>query len=618
MSAGPSSSSAHHNPPTVPDDDPALCLQRLTLDDPRRAAPSKPATRMPAAMPSAMDTTAGKRCTIVPHTTRLVPPSISILRGSSLPLPWPLSRIGSVPVARGPVRAADPAKNAKNPKRLSAYFAHVRWGTASATEISQDSESAQLPYASLFTSRSPIANRHALFSDQIPSHPHSSSSTHTNTKYAAPPPTTQRPSLPSRTTSYSKRHASFDSPREVPLPSPATLMQQYFPAFPSAPRREHSKSVSQPHTQAFASVFRDEGDGSDSTSSGSSSASGSASASGSPAPSELSLRHPKVPGSPRTRHAPYPPPHLHPHLHHGDDLLRGDIKGKERERERRGESVERETQAGQVFPFARPYSLPHAHSTASSSASSASTEVGAAVGGGGSTSTSSLPLPAQTPVRLLPPASPMHTDFPLPALPLPEPPSPSSSPTSPAAAQEPPLHLRPQTQPPPPGPPRRTRDAAVPSSFTIPPLPTRRPPSPPPSHPHPHASMSRSLSTTTTESENEYASGPAPPTVLPGPARPAAPFLAPSPVEHAVRVETARGAYTLHISLPGFRRDAITLATRRRRVLHVVADDWAPGGGHFERRVSFGWDAELGAVRAEFDGSVLRVVVPRRVPGVAW
>ncbi|KAF7971618.1 hypothetical protein HWV62_20722 [Athelia sp. TMB] len=580
MSAGPSSSSAHHNPPTVPDDDPALCLQRLTLDDPRRAAPSKPATRMPAAMPSAMDTTAGKRCTIVPHTTRLVPPSISILRGSSLPLPWPLSRIGSVPVARGPVRAADPAKNAKNPKRLSAYFAHVRWGTA--TEI-----------------------------NQIPSHPHSSSSTHTNTKYAAPP-TTQRPSLPSRTTSYSKRHASFDSPREVPLPSPATLMQQYFPAFPSAPRREHAKSVSQP--QAFASVFRDEGDGSDSASGSSGSGSVSGSASGSPAPSELSLRHPKVPGSPRARHAPYPPPHLHPHPHHGDDLLRGDIKGKERERERAGE----EAQAGQVFPFARPYSLPH--STASSSASSASTEVGAAVGGGGSTSTSSLPLPAQTPVRLLPPASPMHTDFPLP---LPEPASSSSSSpsaTTPASAQkEPPLHLRPQTQPPPPGPPHRTRDAAVPSSFTIPPLPTRRPPSPPPTsypNPHPHASMSRSLSTTTTT--DEYVSAPAPPTVLPGPARPAAPFLAPSPVEHAVRVETARGAYTLHISLPGFRRDAITLATRRRRVLHVVADDWAPGGGHFERRVSFGWDAELGAVRAEFDGSVLRVVVPRRVPGVAW
>ncbi|KZP16544.1 hypothetical protein FIBSPDRAFT_716329, partial [Athelia psychrophila] len=92
-------------------------------------------------------------------------------------------------------------------------------------------------------------------------------------------------------------------------------------------------------------------------------------------------------------------------------------------------------------------------------------------------------------------------------------------------------------------------------------------------------------------------------------------FLCAQPlaVEHAVTVETARNAYTLLIRLPGFRRDAITLASRKRRVLHVVADDWTPGsGGHFERKVSFGWDAELGSVRAEFDGEVLRVVVPRR------
>lgn len=34
--------------------------------------------------------------------------------------------------------------------------------------------------------------------------------------------------------------------------------------------------------------------------------------------------------------------------------------------------------------------------------------------------------------------------------------------------------------------------------------------------------------------------------------------------------------------------------------------------GHFERRVSFGYDAELAQVRAEFDGEMLRIVVPRR------
>ena len=34
--------------------------------------------------------------------------------------------------------------------------------------------------------------------------------------------------------------------------------------------------------------------------------------------------------------------------------------------------------------------------------------------------------------------------------------------------------------------------------------------------------------------------------------------------------------------------------------------------GHFERRISFGYDADLGQVRAEFDGEFLRVIVPRR------
>jgi hypothetical protein len=55
-----------------------------------------------------------------------------------------------------------------------------------------------------------------------------------------------------------------------------------------------------------------------------------------------------------------------------------------------------------------------------------------------------------------------------------------------------------------------------------------------------------------------------------------------------------------------------TLAMRRRRVLHVVADNWSDGGGHFERRISFGYDADLANVRAEFDGEILRIIVPRR------
>ncbi|EPQ56949.1 hypothetical protein GLOTRDRAFT_115074 [Gloeophyllum trabeum ATCC 11539] len=97
------------------------------------------------------------------------------------------------------------------------------------------------------------------------------------------------------------------------------------------------------------------------------------------------------------------------------------------------------------------------------------------------------------------------------------------------------------------------------------------------------------------------------------------PFLshAPPPGDSWIAVETSQREYRLIVRLPGFRRDGITLATRRRRILHIVADSWEPGGGHFERRISFGYDADLAHVRAEFDGDILKVHVPRRPPS-SW
>ncbi|KDQ57402.1 hypothetical protein JAAARDRAFT_193736 [Jaapia argillacea MUCL 33604] len=79
------------------------------------------------------------------------------------------------------------------------------------------------------------------------------------------------------------------------------------------------------------------------------------------------------------------------------------------------------------------------------------------------------------------------------------------------------------------------------------------------------------------------------------------PFLshAPPPIDSWIAVETLAREYRLLVKLPGFRRDAITLATRRRRILHVVADSWEPTGGHFERRISFGYDADLAHTLAE-------------------
>ncbi|KAJ7745456.1 hypothetical protein DFH07DRAFT_748921 [Mycena maculata] len=94
------------------------------------------------------------------------------------------------------------------------------------------------------------------------------------------------------------------------------------------------------------------------------------------------------------------------------------------------------------------------------------------------------------------------------------------------------------------------------------------------------------------------------------------PFLshAPPPVDSWIEVETSQPEYRLIVRLPGFKRDGITLATKKRRILHVVADSWEEGGGHFERRISFGYDADLAQVRAEFDGELLRVIIPRRIP----
>ncbi|KAJ7873789.1 hypothetical protein B0H14DRAFT_2343973, partial [Mycena olivaceomarginata] len=105
------------------------------------------------------------------------------------------------------------------------------------------------------------------------------------------------------------------------------------------------------------------------------------------------------------------------------------------------------------------------------------------------------------------------------------------------------------------------------------------------------------------------------------------PFLnhAPPPVDSWMEVETTQGEYRLIVRLPGFKRDGITLATKKRRILHLVADSWddsgatagrAGGGGHFERRISFGYDADLAQVRAEFDGEILRVIIPRKAMGM--
>src|ERR1700729_2056038 len=71
-----------------------------------------------------------------------------------------------------------------------------------------------------------VTKRHN-FSVYCPDHPH----------------LPKRPLPPSRPASYSKRHASFDSPREIPLPSPSSPLSQYFP-LPKTSSHDHKTSRS--------------------------------------------------------------------------------------------------------------------------------------------------------------------------------------------------------------------------------------------------------------------------------------------------------------------------------------------------------------------------------------
>lgn len=73
--------------------------------------------------------------------------------------------------------------------------------------------------------------------------------------------------------------------------------------------------------------------------------------------------------------------------------------------------------------------------------------------------------------------------------------------------------------------------------------------------------------------------------------------------------------YTLSLHVPGFSLDGITVATKgfNRRTLHIIATRWGHGDGdHFERRITFGADAVMTAIRARFDGEHLHVEIPRR------
>ena len=99
-------------------------------------------------------------------------------------------------------------------------------------------------------------------------------------------------------------------------------------------------------------------------------------------------------------------------------------------------------------------------------------------------------------------------------------------------------------------------------------------------------------------------SPPEPPIIVDTPANPHgqgayaphASFLshAPPPADCSLTIETAPDAYWLVLCLPGFTWQGITLATKRGRILHVVADKWEGEGGKlFFSLFSFCLDALL-------------------------
>ncbi|KAF7310956.1 CBS-domain-containing protein [Mycena chlorophos] len=421
-----------------------------------------------------------------------------------------------------------------------------------------------------------------------------------------PPP--KRPSVP-RTVSFGKRHASFDTPREVPLPSPSSAVTR------------------PPATDGHGPVFDEDDHDWELVS---------------PATSKLHKAKHKQPAPPTTQ--PAAPPSPPSAFATKPNKLKSNPSS--------------------ILPYTRPYSLPESHSYHGRKPDATAHSPPTA----DRTSSASLPLPMQVPFTALPKLKqpslpspvyertaseaalrpPLHSSSSsssgssgsLPSAPPSRSPSRSPVPDSDSASSLPKRGAAPM-----PPAEQTTSHGGVasyrPARTTYTPVPTAPPDDT-------TTAINRTPSIRTTASLPP----PEPPVILPGaenedesdagPSAPPArgsngatepsrlskssssrasgasyePFLshASPPVDSWIEVESTPAAYKLIVRLPGFKRDGITLATKKRRILHLVADSWDAEGGHFERRISFGYDADLALVRAEFDGELLIVVIPRKIP----
>ncbi|KAI0690280.1 hypothetical protein C8T65DRAFT_711670 [Cerioporus squamosus] len=471
-------------------------------------------------------------------------------------------------------------------------------------------------------------------------------------------PPSARPALPHRTSSYSRRHASFDSPREVPLPFMPSRHPSYSASTSTAqtqgsagvhdsdpPSRLSclaSSSASESRTDMAMPVF-DEHVGSSSSDSSTPSTSSS--------PTSMGSDSKAARGTDFMDLADSPAPSMHFHSSRAAQHSRP-------------QSPRMPPPSSNTLPlFSRPFSSPDA----SRAIHSPRPLRPAGVPDRGSTA--SLPLPADTPYYTLPsfPGGPIPEDQEMR----------SAAPTRPSSS-------RPSVAP------NQASTSSIPSSSS---WQTRRSPSLVSDLEHDeflslvaNRMFHRAYSSSARSPDGDSAISdrplppPAPPTVLTpppplsplgqdrGPVAPYEPFLAhaPPPQDSYIAVDTKPAEYRLLVRLPGFKRDAITVSTRKRRILHVVADSWEPNGGesrssrclacaadgcmsylyfeshqqstppcdaramrpssmcpspyagHFEQRISFGYDALLAQVRAEFDGEHLQVIVPRRTIPVTY
>ncbi|KAF4620740.1 hypothetical protein D9613_000493 [Agrocybe pediades] len=488
----------------------------------------------------------------------------------------------------------------------------------------------------------------------------------------------------SRYSSYSKRHASFSSPREVPLPSPSILPQESQNPFSlefSATASPQSPLLAQPPDAA-------PGQGSSQKD-----------CQTTPAPSTPSSPSATAHQHEPSRHSSSQNPNMKPNPT-SEQVLRDNKSAMPQTRD---DSTPSQPSSSKTVLPTRPFSLPEAESQAYRDYMRKSTHAAVDMSAWPDRySSASLPIPSQIPFHYLaranpgpsqslsfasgpssnplsttsPPSSPTHlsssgsgsnpakdrTDTCSPSCEATS--SDSSSSSSSSSSREsvattnsssdllqqqntPPSSksLPPSTPASPTSTTTATGDATAysdPPSQSRPPQrpvsPFRAPQPPPPRPPRNNATtnawtaMRRFMAPQQVQTAPTAYPPPEPPVVLPpestdymtqptSRSQPAyVPFLshAPPPPDSWIEVETTQSEYKLHVRLPGFSREGITLATKRRRILHVVADRWEDGGGHFERRISFGYDADLVQVRAEFDGTMLRIVIPRRASPVTW